>query len=237
MKKVWNVIKTILVWLVVLTAVAMMVFTVVSVNTFNRSDRSLFGYHAYIVNSDSMAATDFAAGDLILVKEVDTSVLQPGDIITFVSQNSESFGETITHKIRAVTNDAEGKRGFITYGTTTDTDDATIVTEQYVLGKYESSIPKVGSFFNFLKSTTGYFVCIFVPFMLLIVYQGINFFRLFRRYKKEQMAEIEVEREKIREEREENAKLLRELQELKDRLERTPTEAKKENDPGEHPGE
>ena len=69
MKKALNIIKTTLVWLVVLLAVSMMIFTVVSVTTFNRNDRDLFGFKMYIVNSDSMSATDFNAGDLILVKE------------------------------------------------------------------------------------------------------------------------------------------------------------------------
>ena len=66
----------------------------------------------YIVNSDSMAATDFKAGSLILVKEVDPSTLQEGDIITFMSQDTESFGETITHKIRTLTTDAKGNPRF-----------------------------------------------------------------------------------------------------------------------------
>lgn len=63
MKKALNIIKTTLVWLVVLLAVSMMIFTVVSVTTFNRNDRDLFGFKMYIVNSDSMSATDFNAGD------------------------------------------------------------------------------------------------------------------------------------------------------------------------------
>ncbi|MBQ5742796.1 MAG: hypothetical protein IIV79_01225, partial [Clostridia bacterium] len=79
MKKALNVIKTTAVWLVVVLAVSMMIFTVISVTTFNRNDRSLFGYKMYIVNSDSMAATDFKAGSLIFVKEVDPSTLQEGD--------------------------------------------------------------------------------------------------------------------------------------------------------------
>ena len=219
MKKALSIIKTTLVWLVVALAVFMMIFTVISVTTFNRNDRDLFGYKAYIVNSDSMSKTDFNAGDLIFVKEVDPSTLKEGDIITFMSQDTDSFGETITHKIRKLTTDAEGNPGFITYGMTTDTDDETIVTYPYVLGKYETHIPKVGTFFNFLKTTPGYFVCIFVPFMLLIIYQGINFFRLFRRYKKEQMEAMQAEREKIEAERAENAKMLAELQALKAQLE------------------
>ncbi len=219
MKKALNIIKTTLVWLVVALAVFMMIFTVISVTTFNRNDRDIFGYKAYIVNTDSMAKTDFDAGDLIFVKEVDPSTLKEGDIITYISQNTDSFGETITHKIRKLTTDAEGNPGFITYGTTTDTDDESIVTYLYVLGKYEAHIPKIGAFFHFLKTTPGYFVCIFVPFMMLIVYQGIHFFRLFRRYKKEQMEEMQAERVKLEEERAANAKMLEELQTLKAQLE------------------
>lgn len=219
MKKVFNIIKTTLIWLLVLLAVSMMIFTVVSVTTFNRNDRSLFGYKMYIVNSDSMAATDFDAGSLILVKEVDPETLKEGDIITFMSQNTESFGETVTHKIRKITTDAEGKRGFITYGTTTDTNDATIVTYPYVLGKYEKHIPGLGTFFNFLKTTQGYFICIFTPFMLIIIYEAVRFFNLFRRYKQEQMEEMRLEKEKIEAEKEENAKMLEELKALKEQIE------------------
>lgn len=218
MKKALNIIKTTFVWLVVALAVFMMIFTVISVTTFNRNDRDLFGYKAYIVNSDSMAATDFAAGDLIFVKEVDPTTLQEGDIITYMSQNTESYGQAITHKIRTLTTDAEGNPGFITYGTTTNTDDTTIVTYPYILGKYVSHLTGVGTFFNFLKTPQGYIVCIFVPFMLLILYQGINCIRLFRRYKQEQVAEMEAEKAKIEQEREEAAQMMKELQALKAQL-------------------
>ena len=213
MKKVLNFIKNILVWTVVVIAVCMMIFTVVSVNTFNRNDRSLFGYKAYVVTSDSMSKTDFDAGDLILTKKVDPSTLEKGDIITYISQNPDSFGETITHKIRSKTISVDGNPGFITYGTTTDTDDETVVTYPYILGKYEKAIPNVGHFFMFLKTPQGYIVCIFIPFLLLILYQGINTIKLFRRYKKEQMEEIEAERA-------ENAKMMEELMALKAQLEK-----------------
>ena len=229
MKKALNIIKTTFVWLVVALAVFMMIFTVISVTTFNRNDRDLFGYKAYFVNSDSMAATDFAAGDLIFVKEVDPTTLQEGDIITYMSQNTDSYGQAITHKIRTLTTDAEGNPGFITYGTTTNTDDTTIVTYPYILGKYVSHLTGVGTFFNFLKTPQGYIVCIFVPFMLLILYQGINCIRLFRRYKQEQVAEMEAEKAKIEQEREEAAQMMKELQALKAQLQAqtTPDPAEK----------
>ncbi|MBO5358690.1 MAG: signal peptidase I [Clostridia bacterium] len=218
MKKALNIIKNVLVWAFVALAVFMTVFTIVSVTTFDRNDRNLFGFRAYIVKTDSMSKTDFDAGDLIFVKDVDRSTLKAGDIITYISQNSNSFGETITHKIREKVVDAEGKPGFITYGTTTDTNDETIVTYPFIMGKYVGKIANLGHFFNFLKTTQGYILCIFVPFMLLIVYQAINFFNLFRRYKGEQMAAMQAERDEIEAQRAENAKMLEELQALKAQL-------------------
>ena len=200
MRKALHIIKNIFVWLVVALAVCMMIFTLVSVNTFDRADRSLFGYKAFIVLSDSMSKTDFDAGDLVLVKEVDPSTLKEGDIISYQSTNTENYGEVVTHKIRELTKDAEGNPGFITYGTTTDTNDENIVTYSFVLGKYQTRLSGVGKFFQFLKTTPGYIVCIFLPFLVLILIQGINSIRLFRRYKKEQLAEMEAEREKQKQE-------------------------------------
>ena len=218
-KSVLKTIKTVLVWMIVVLAVFMMIFTVISVTTFNRNDRDLFGYKAYIVQTDSMSASGINAGDLILTKEVDPTTLKEGDIITFLSQDSESFGEVITHMIRAKTTDANGNPGFITYGTTTGTDDATVVTYMYVLGKYEFHVAYMGTFFNFLKTPQGYIICIFIPFMLLIIHQGINSVKTFRRYKGEQMEAMQAEKDRIEAERAENAKMMAELMALKAQLE------------------
>ena len=218
MRKALNVIKNIFVGLMVVLAVSMMIFTIVSVNTFDRSDRSLFGYKAFIVLSDSMSKTDFSVGDLVLIKEVDPSTLKEGDIIAYTSQNTSNYGETVTHKIRRLTTDANGEPGFITYGTTTDTDDETVVTYPYVLGKYQTHIPNVGRFFMFLKTTPGYILCILMPFLVLILMQGLNCIRLFRRYKQEQLDEMKVERAKLEEERAESQKMMAELMALKAQL-------------------
>lgn len=189
-----------------------------SVNTFNRNDRDLFGYRAYIVLSDSMSATDFSAGDLILVKQVDPNTLQPGDIIAYTSQNSENYGETVTHKIRSLTVNDNGEPGFITYGTTTNTDDAAVVTFPFVLGKYEMVLPKVGSFFQFLRSTTGYILCILIPFLILILHQGLNCVAAFRRYKGEQMAELQAEKDALEKQRQQSELMMQQLLELKQQM-------------------
>ena len=229
MKKALNIIKSIFTWLVVALAVCMMIFTVVSVNTFDRNDRSIFGYKMFIVLSDVLVVTDsmsavkdapdhggyFDAGDLVLSKEVDPSTLKPGDIISYQSTNTENYGETVTHMIRELTTDAEGNPGFITYGTTTDTNDENIVTYSFVLGKYQTKLPGVGKFFQFLKTTPGYIVCIFLPFLILILMQGINSIRLFRKYKKEQQDELQAEKDKIEADRAETQKMMAELLAMK----------------------
>ena len=218
MKKVLKILSKILVWAVVILAVFMMIFTIISVNTFDRNDRSLFGYRFYIALSDSMSATDFDAGDLVLVKQVDPLSLEVGDIIAYQSQNTENYGETVTHKIRAKTLDENGNPGFITYGTTTGVDDETVVTFPFILGKYQGALPGVGTFFQFLKTPQGYIICILLPFLLLIIYQGLNCVRLFKRYMKEQLEELEAEKRQLSEERKQSEDMLKKLMDLQSRM-------------------
>ncbi len=214
LKKLFN----IFVWIVVAFTVLVMIFTIVSVNTFNRNDRDVFGYKAYIVRSDSMSATDFSAGDLVIVKEVDPTTLREGDIISFISQDPQYFGQTVTHKIRTAVYSEKGENGFITYGTTTGVEDTAMVTYPYILGKYQFSLPKVGYFFDSLKSPMGYVLFILLPCLLLIGYQGLNCIKLFRRYKQEQLAMIEAEKEALAEERRRSGEMMEELARLKAQL-------------------
>ncbi len=205
-------IKNIISWVIFGIAAIMMIFTLVSVLTFNRMDRSIFGYKAFVVMSDSMSATDFKAGDLILSKEVDPSTLQEGDIISFQSTNpDDSYGKVITHKIRSVTKDKDGLPCFVTYGTTTNTDDENPVYYNFVMGKYKIRFAGIGKFFLFLKTTPGYIICIFVPFLLLIIIQGISNVVLFRKYKREQMEQINAEKQQLSEQLAEAQKMLDEL--------------------------
>ena len=229
-KKIMNIALRIVTWLVVAFAVFMMIFTVVTVSTVDRNDRSIFGVKFYIVQTDSMSLSEnnkdmdvhFNAGDIVIVRNVkDARTLQEGDIIAFMSTNSESYGETVTHMIREVKKTDGGKvLGYVTYGTNTGTNDEALVEPEYVLGAYSGKLAALGKFFAFVKSTPGYIVCILVPFLLLILYNGVNVIRLFRKYKREQMEAMQAERDKLEEERAANARMFEELQTLKAQLEK-----------------
>ena len=240
-KKILNILIKAVAWLLVAFTVFMMIFTVVSVTTVGRNDRNIFGLRFYIVQTDSMSLSEnnkdmdvhFSAGDIVLIKNVkDPTKLEAGDIIAFMSMNSVSYGETVTHMIREVKTTADGRvLGYVTYGTNTGTNDEALVEPEYVLGEYTGKLPGVGNFFAFVKSTPGYIVCILVPFLLLITYNGINVIRLFKKYKREQMEEMQSERDKIEAERAEAQRMMQEILELKAQLD------KKNSSPEEAPAE
>lgn len=230
-KKILNILTKVVTWLLVAFTVFMMVFTVVTVSTVDRNDRAIFGIKFYIVQTDSMSLSDknadldvhFNAGDIVIVKNVkDPRTLQAGQIVSFMSTNSVSYGETVTHMIREVKTNNEGKvLGYVTYGTNTGVDDEALVEPEYVLGTYAGKLPGVGNFFAFVKSTPGYIICILVPFLLLILYNGVNVIRLFRKYKSEQTAEIQAEKNQLEAERAENQRMMQELLALKAQLEKS----------------
>ena len=228
MKKFLNIALKVFTYLLVAFTVFMMLFTVITVTTVDKNDRNIFGYKFYIVQTDSMSLSEknpdaeiyFDAGDMIVSKvSKDPTALQPGDVITFMSINTSSYGETITHMIREVRVSDSGRvLGYETYGINTGTSDEALVTPDFVLGVYVAKMPAVGRFFAYVKSVPGYITCILVPFLLLIGYNGVNVIRLFRQNKKEQMAVIQAEKDQIEQERAEAQRMMKELLELKAQL-------------------
>ena len=213
-RKTLNILSTVLLWALVAATVGIMIFTLISVNTFDQANRSIFGYKFFIVRSDSMSATDFDAGDIIFVKNVDPTNLQIGDIIAFTSQNANNYGETVTHKIRQRVASENGMPGFVTFGTTTGADDEAIVGYSDILGKYVFSIPKLGTFFQFLKTPKGYICCILIPFLLLIGMQGWNCVQAFREYKAEELAQIQAEKAALEQERKKTEQMMENLMKM-----------------------
>ncbi len=224
MKKALHTIGRVLTSLILIFSIFIMIFTVLSVTMVNKENATLFGYKPYIVLSDSMN-TEFQVGDMAVSKQVDPSTLKPGDIITYRSIDPANYGEMVTHKIREETT-YEGKPAFITFGTTTGVDDTYPALQENIFGKYVFHLPKMGYFFQFLKSTAGYITLILIPFLVLIILQSIKFVRLFRQYKREQMEEVDTQKaeaqaqlEEARKEREKTEAMLAEMERLKARLE------------------
>lgn len=234
-KKILNITWKVISWLLIAFTVFMMVFTIVTVTTVDRNDRGFFGVRFYIVQTDSMSPSEnnkdldvhFSAGDIVVIKTVENpAALQAGDVIAFLSMNSVSYGDTVTHMIREVKTTEDGHvLGYVTYGTNTGVNDEALVEPEYVLGVYTEKLPGVGRFFAFVKSTPGYISCILIPFLILIFYNGFNVIRLFRRYRREQLEAMQAERNEIDAERAEAQRMMQELLALKAQLEQKNGEA------------
>ena len=89
-------------------------------------------------------------------------------------------------------------------------------------------LPKVGSFFQFLRSTTGYILCILIPFLILILHQGLNCVAAFRRYKGEQKAELQAEKDALEKQRQQSELMMQQLLEMKQQM---PGQAPPREDP------
>ena len=201
MKTVWKKVSDILAIIVTVLVLCTMVLTILSVTTVGRETKRVFGFSLFVVTSDSMKATDFEAGDLIIIQQVEPDTLKAGDVISYISENPDNYGKTITHKIRQVQKDAQGNLKFVTYGTTTGVNDEVQVSEHNVLGIYRMRIPQAGKFFYFLKTTPGYILFVLLPFMALIIYNGIQAYFQFRKYRQSQLDEIQRQLQELEEEK------------------------------------
>ena len=69
-----------------------------------------------------------------------------------------------------------------------------------------------------MKTPIGYLVCILLPFLLLILYQGVNCVRIFRQYKREQMQELQNEKDAIAAERRQAEEMMAQMLRLKEEM-------------------
>jgi len=104
-------------------------------------------------------------GSIVIIKLVDPSTLQKGDIICFKLSGPSS----ITHRIINITNE-----GFITKGDANEDPDTWIVRKENVIGKVAFIIPYIGYLGYFVKTPLGFLILIVIPATLLIILEIRN---------------------------------------------------------------
>lgn len=152
-KKIGNVVTTVLVVAVVLLAIAL-------------AGVRLFGLQVYTVLSGSMEPA-YPVGALLYDKKVDPAQLRPGDVITFMLDE-----ETIvTHRIVEVVPDEEDPSviRFRTKGDANAAEDGSLVHYKNVLGTPVFTIPKLGYFANFVQQPPGLYVAIAFGAVLVLL--------------------------------------------------------------------
>ena len=148
-KKIWNVISTVLVVIVVVVALLLV-------------GARLFGLQVYAVLSGSMEPT-YHVGSVIYVEPVDPSEIQVGDPITFVMNEELTVA---THRVVRI--DAENSH-FYTKGDANENPDAAPVHFNNLLGKPVFTIPYLGYISSYVQSPPGMYYAIAVGVLLLVL--------------------------------------------------------------------
>lgn len=129
-----------------------------------------FGWRFDAVYSGSMEPAVHVGG-MVVVRQVDSSTIREGDVITFVSSvKADSF---VTHRVVGVTND-EGTLMFRTKGDANDAPDENLVRAGDVVGKVRLSIPYAGYVAEFLQTPLGFGIVIGIPALVIILIEMRN---------------------------------------------------------------
>lgn len=152
-KKIWNIITSIIVALAVLLAIAL-----VGVR--------LIGFQVFTVLSGSMEPT-YHVGSLIYVKDVDYTELEAGDVITFMLDEDT----VATHRIVEVVPDETDSSvlRFKTKGDANAAEDGSLVHHKNVIGTPVFTIPKLGYVANYIQNPPGMYVAISAGAVLLLL--------------------------------------------------------------------
>lgn len=153
LKKIWNVISTILVALVVLLALLLVGARVV-------------GLQVFTVLSGSMEPT-YHTGSLIYVKKVDPYTIEEGQPITFMLNENT----TATHRVVGIVPDEEDPTviRFRTKGDANDAEDGGLVHYKNVIGTPVFSIPYLGYVADYIQHPPGMYVAISAGAVLLLL--------------------------------------------------------------------
>ena len=147
-KKIWGVVSTALVVLMVLCAVFLM-------------GSRLLGYQCYTVISGSMEPA-YSLGDLLYVKKTDVNTIKVGDPITFVLNEDLVVA---THRVVRI--DYENQR-FYTKGDANDIEDQSPVHFNNVIGVPRFAIPKLGYVSDFIQNPPGVYITIGIGILLIL---------------------------------------------------------------------
>ena len=209
-KLIYEKILSIFAWLTFVLAILLAILTVFSSFSDEKNGKEIFGRKFLIVASDSMSKSSisssnndeqifFNSGDVIIIKTAyDVKDLRVGDVISFFSYNPDSYGKTLTHKIRSIKYSPSGNLiGFETYGINTGVSDKALVQPESIMGVYSSKIGGVGNVFAYLKTPSGYYLSILTPSVLLIIFFSINVGKYFGR--REALREYRYDNEEIEE--------------------------------------
>lgn len=126
-------------------------------------------FSLYTIVSPSMVPT-INVYDVIIDFKVDKpEEIKINDVITFNSSIPGVHGGTITHRVIAISKDAEGNYFYQTKGDNNLIEDGVSVPFNSVVGKVALRIPKLGNIQKFVATKAGWMIVVLIPALYIIV--------------------------------------------------------------------
>ncbi len=152
-KKLWNIITSILVGFVVLFAILLVGVRIV-------------GLQVYTVLSGSMEP-EYPTGSLIYVKKIDPYEIKENQVITFMLDKYT----VATHRVVGIVPDEIDPSviRFRTKGDANDTEDGNLVHYKNVIGTPILTIPYLGYVTNYIQNPPGMYIAISIGAILILL--------------------------------------------------------------------
>ncbi len=210
-KRIINIVVDVVVAVVLAFALFLAICTISSKKKGYGEYTEIFGTAYLAVQSNSMVgdkSDNFSKGDMIKIKTIsgnEAKNLKVGDVISFKDKTIVNGKVVInTHRIIAVNGEEGNPTSYTTHGDNNPASSTETVLPSEVIGVFKSKSGGIGKVFLFMTTSTGFFVCVVLPTLLIVVYCAVNLVLVIRKEKKVQtVAEAQAqldERERIRQE-------------------------------------
>lgn len=134
-------------------------------------------FSIYTIVSGSMIPTINVYDVIINVKVDDPSSLEVGNIITFKSTSSISYGMTVTHRIKDI-QIVDGEYQYITKGDNNMIQDGAPALYSNLIGRAVLRIPYLGKIQFFVAKPIGWVSIVLVPALFIIISDVIKIIRV-----------------------------------------------------------
>lgn len=158
MKKIVSLINSI-------TILAIVLIGAITIGSFV----NVLSFRFFIVNSGSMEPT-INTGSLILSQK--TKDIKKNDIITFFYPLNDV--KYVTHRVNAVEKVNNNEVVYRTKGDANNTVDNGFVRAEAIYGKVLFSIPLLGYFFSFVRTTPGLTLFLIIPTTIIVYNEILN---------------------------------------------------------------
>ncbi len=166
-------ISTVLSWTVftlLIVCIILLFYYFISMRIYAlKGDKYAPTYSLYTIVSPSMVPNINVYDVIIDLKVDEPEELKIGDVITFVSESTESMGYTVTHRIVSIMKKEDGSYSYVTKGDNNLIQDSAPVPYRNIIGKVALRIPQLGRIQIFIANSYGWLFLILIPALYIIL--------------------------------------------------------------------